>query len=133
MIAPEKIVEVERLLNAGAWSQRRIAKMVGISRAVVGAIAAGSRPDYEARRLARQDEAHEPLGPKGRCPSCGAMVYLPCLGCKVRSLKEAEREAARESRRRERAAAVRQLLWVLRDPPARHKEPAWRPLPRRVG
>jgi transcriptional regulator with XRE-family HTH domain len=133
MIAPEKVTEVARLLSDGVWSQRRIAKIVGVSRAVVGEIAAGTRPDYEARRLAREEELHEPLGPKARCPSCGGTVYLPCRLCKIRAAKDADREATRERRRNERLAAMRRLLWVLREPPVRRKELPWQPECRRVG
>jgi hypothetical protein len=119
MIEAAKIKEAERLLAEGVWSQRKIAKMVGISRAVVGSIAAGTRPDYDARRQARHEEEHEPLGPVGRCPGCGMMMHMPCRLCKVRELKAMDREIARAARRREQAASLRRLLHVLRDPPPR--------------
>ena len=60
MIAPAKVMETERLLAVGKLSQRKIAALVGVSRATVSAIAAGTRPDYEARRLARLDEERPP-------------------------------------------------------------------------
>ena len=115
MIAAAKVMEVERLLADNRWSQRAIAKMVGISRAVVGSIAAGTRPDYEARRQARAEEDHEPTGPVARCCGCGAKVYMPCRLCKVRAIKAVEQQALRTERRRARAAAQRHLLWILRN------------------
>ncbi len=53
MLPLGKVKEAERLLARGGLSHRKIAALVGISRATVGAIAAGRRPDYEARWAAR--------------------------------------------------------------------------------
>ena len=86
MIAPELVQRVERLLAVGRLSQRKIAKLTGVSRGTVGAIAAGRRPDYEALRRRRQE--HEPperTGPPRRCPGCGAMVLMPCLACDLKN------------------------------------------------
>jgi len=109
MIALSLVQEAERLLAEGQLSQRRIAATVGISRATVGAIAAGKRPDYEARRAARAGEL-EPLGPPARCPTCGGMVYTPCQLCRVRLIKNREEEVARTARRQARQRAARRLL-----------------------
>jgi hypothetical protein len=133
MIAPAKVMEVERLLADNRWSQRKIAKMVGISRAVVGSIAAGTRPDYEARRLSRVEDDAEPLGPVERCHGCGARVYMPCRLCKVRAIKAAEQQAIRAERARARAATMRQLLWMLRDHLARNTNDRSPPEQRRAG
>jgi hypothetical protein len=133
MIAAAKVMEVERLLADNRWSQRTIAKMVGISRAVVGSIAAGTRPDYEALRQARAEEDHEPTGPVGRCCGCGAKVYMPCRLCKVRAIKAEERENLRAERLRARAAAQRRLLWILRNPPERRESSVPPPEQRRAG
>jgi len=82
MIAPELVKRVERLLAEGNLSQRKIAKLTGVSRGSVGAIAAGRRPDYEGLRRRRQEqELPERTGPPERCPGCGAMVLMPCLAC----------------------------------------------------
>jgi transcriptional regulator with XRE-family HTH domain len=121
---------VERLLSAGTLSQRKIAKMVGISRAVVGAIAAGTRPDYEALRRERQENEPERLGPLGRCPGCGGLVYAPCRLCRVRRVKDRERQLVREARRRARLEALRQLLHKLREQSLRGDGP--RPATRRM-
>ncbi len=85
MIAPEIVEEVRRLLAQSQHGQRRIARMLGISRGTVGAIATGKRPDHEARRRKREAEGlPQPAGPPRRCPGCGGMVYLPCRACAVR-------------------------------------------------
>lgn len=87
MIAPSVVQEVRRLLAEGELSQRRIARMTGISRGTVGAIAAGRRPDYQSLRCAADDEFPQPTGPPQRCPGCGGMVYMPCRLCRTRALQ----------------------------------------------
>ena len=84
MIAPARIEEVRRLLAEGVHSQRAIARLTGISRGTVTAVAAGRRPDYVPRPKA---DAASPLprGPCRRCRRCGALVYMPCRACAVRS------------------------------------------------
>jgi hypothetical protein len=123
MIAEVKVREIERLLADGTFSQRKIAKMTGISRAVVGTIAAGSRPDYEARRLERQQNLPEPLGPVGRCPGCGGLVYTPCIVCRVRRIKEHELRQVRVARRLAREQSLRELLHRLREASLRRDPP----------
>jgi hypothetical protein len=113
MIALMKIKEAERLLAEGKLSHRKIALAVGISRATVGGIASGRRPDYEARQRARA-VANEPLGPLARCPGCGGLVYMPCRLCTVRKMKVFEREVARAGRRHARELAQRRLLAAVR-------------------
>jgi hypothetical protein len=124
MIAEGKVQEVERLLADRRQSHRAIAKLVGVSRAVVGQIAAGARPDYAARRLARQEAEYEPRGPVARCRQCGGRVYMPCYLCKVRAIKSAEQAQRRAERLRERARADRRLLELLRNPPQRRERAA---------
>jgi transposase len=130
MIAEAKICEVQRLLTVGGLSHRKIAKMVGISRATVGAIASGKRPDYEARRHARLEDYPETLGPLARCGGCGGLVYTPCRLCRVRAIKEKEFQAARLARRRVRREALRELLHQLREQALRGDRP--RPAPGRL-
>lgn len=83
MIPASIVEEIKRLLAQGKWSSRKIARIMGVSRGSVAAIANGRRPDYEARRREREEES-EPLGPLGRCSECRAMVHLPCRLCAVR-------------------------------------------------
>lgn len=95
MIAVSKVDEIRQLLAEGRLSQRQIAKATGISRATVGAIAAGKRPDYSLRQRPRDALEDEPLGPLARCGGCGGLVHMPCRLCRIRALKEAERRLAR--------------------------------------
>jgi transcriptional regulator with XRE-family HTH domain len=113
MIALAKVKETERLLATTELSQRKIAARVGISRATVAAIASGKHRDYEARLIARMEES-QPLGPLARCAGCGGMVYMPCRLCKIRALKDRERQVLRAGRRAARELAVRRLLEAVR-------------------
>jgi hypothetical protein len=113
MIALTKYHETERLLALGTHSQRKIAMMVGISRATVGAIAAGKYHDRLERERARAQE-YRPSGPLARCPGCGGMVLMPCLVCRVRSMKQQEQAVLRVRRRRAREHALRRLLDAVR-------------------
>jgi hypothetical protein len=96
MIPPSVVAEIKRLLNVPGYSQRKIALLTGVSRASIGAIAAGRRPDYPVRCHPLDDDDDFPQGPAERCPSCGGMVYMPCRLCRVRSIKSQDRERARE-------------------------------------
>lgn len=113
MLALARVKEVERLLAEGNLSQRKIARLLRVSRATVSAIATGRRPDYEAQLAARASE-FEPLGPIERCPCCGGMVYSPCRLCRVRKLKEQEDTRLRMLRRQAREQARRRLLLAVR-------------------
>lgn len=96
MIAPSVVDEIRRLLAEGKYSQRRIARIAGVSRGTVGAIASGKRRDYATR--ARDLEPEGPTGPPRRCPGCGGLVYLPCRLCHVRKLVGEARIARPPSR-----------------------------------
>lgn len=133
MIAQGKVKEVERLLADNRQSQCAIARMVGVSRSVVGQIAAGTRPDYAARRLALQEAEYEPPGPVGRCCGCGAKVYLPCRLCKIRAIKSEEQAQVRAERLRQRAIAERRFLEMLRKGARRRDQPSSPADQRRAG
>jgi transcriptional regulator with XRE-family HTH domain len=85
MIAPNLVAEIRRALADGSFSQRQIARLMGVSRGTVGAIAAGKRPDYQARQDLAKEQWEEPTGPPVRCPGCGGMVYMPCVLCRARN------------------------------------------------
>ena len=115
MIARAKVKDIEDLVVEGRLSQRKIARLTGISRATVGAIAAGKRPDYDDRHRLRQLElAEEPLGPRERCSGCGGMVYMPCGLCRVRRIKDQEQAALKFYRREARKKALRRMLSAIR-------------------
>lgn len=97
MIAFTVVDEVQRLLDEGNLSQRKIARRVGVSRGTVNAIARGKRADYRARQREREGEFVAPSGPVARCATCGAMVQMPCLACRIRAMKEDQRRSRRES------------------------------------
>ena len=86
MLAPSVVEEIRRLLAEDTLSHRKIARLTGVSRGTIGAIASGKRPDYQQLRRAPQGEPLEPAGPPERCPGCGGMVYHPCRFCRARSL-----------------------------------------------
>jgi len=89
MITPEAVSEVHRLLIRGQLSQRDIALRVGVSRGTVQAIASGRRRDYPARAHGEMNDGTAPSGPLRRCPTCGGMVQMPCLLCRVRRMRAA--------------------------------------------
>ena len=91
MIAPQIVAEVRRLLAERKHSQRKIARLTGICRGTVGAIASGRRPDYEPDR--DEDEWEEPVG------SAQAVPQLRRPGLRaVPSVSRAE-DALAENRR----------------------------------
>ena len=89
------VAEVKRLLSQPGMSHGKVATMTGVSRASVGAIASGRRPDYPARCNPDEEEDCFPQGPAERCRTCGGMVYMPCRLCRVRSIKFGERSPPR--------------------------------------
>jgi hypothetical protein len=120
MIEPAKIKEVERLLAIGQYSQRKIAKLTGVSRAIISDVAMGKRPDYEARRAAKKELEKGFGGPPRRCPTCGYLVYMPCQLCRVREIAEHRRIVMHQRHSQHQGEPNTGLLpKLLRDPPAR--------------
>ncbi len=89
MIAGTVVDLVRQLLADGTLSQRKIAKLTGVSRGSVAAIASGRRPDYAERVPSIEEE--EPTGPPERCPVCGGMVFMPCKLCQTRQAMAEDR------------------------------------------
>ena len=83
MIGPAVIEEIQRLLAEDDLSQRKIAKVMKVSRGTVAAVAHGKRHPRDPRAKS-QDEG--PTGPARRCPGCGGMAATPCLACRIREL-----------------------------------------------
>ena len=84
MIGPAVIEEIQRLLAEGDLSQRKIAKVMKVSRGTVGAVAGGKRRPYYPRP---EDPDEQFTGPVRRCPGCGGMATVPCRACRIRELK----------------------------------------------
>jgi Helix-turn-helix domain len=84
MLALALIEKIERLLQEGELSQRKIAELVGVSRGTVAAVATGRRGinGREPGESCRDPRVH--LAPPERCPECGFLVYMPCLVCRTR-------------------------------------------------
>lgn len=89
MVSQGVVDQILHLLAEGRLSQRKISRMVGVSRGTIGAIAKGHRPRIRATED-RWGEPIRPLGPPRRCGGCGGMVYMPCLLCRVREIKAAD-------------------------------------------
>jgi transcriptional regulator with XRE-family HTH domain len=84
MIAPQVVADVRRLLTEERLSQRKVARLTGVSRSTIAAIVSGKRPDYELLQRLREADWEEPGGPAVRCPGCGHRVYMPCQLCRLR-------------------------------------------------
>lgn len=87
MIAEEKIREAETLLVKGVLSQRKIAKLTGLSRGTISMIASGKRKVY-VKTVDPDMPAELEKSPPVRCPTCGGMVRMPCLFCFLKSLAD---------------------------------------------
>ncbi len=88
MLKPETIKKIRVLLSEKRYSQRTVAKIVGVSRGTVSAVALGKRKIYLRKS---PDWAPPILSPKGRpqrCALCGALVQMPCLACQLRNMTE---------------------------------------------
>ena len=92
MLPLSKVKEVRRLLDAGELSQRKIAKLLDVSRGVVGSIASGRRGIYgkEPQIDNFSGLPSEDLKPV-RCPDCGGWVFMPCALCRAREFRRRRR------------------------------------------
>ena len=71
----------QRVVELGVLglSQRAIARRLRISRGSVGVILRGTWAGWRRYRA----EGPSPNGKPGRCPTCGRLVKLPCLACRL--------------------------------------------------
>lgn len=87
MITLEKIEAVKKAIASGK-SSRKIAMELGISRTSVYNVQRGlcriQRPPKEPSPQAYFDEN----APYTRCPTCGGLVKMPCLLCRIRHVSE---------------------------------------------
>jgi Winged helix-turn-helix DNA-binding len=89
MLPLATIEQIDRLLNDGELSQRKIAKRLGVSRGTVAAVATGRRGLY-----GKEPKEDAPQSPPVRCPKCGFLIYMPCLVCRARDFRQ-QRQALR--------------------------------------
>ena len=76
MIDTEKYMQIFRLLQMEGLSHRTIARLTGVSRGTVGAVA-----KRRIRNLAVKEIQLNPKGPLVRCPTCGGKTQMPCTYC----------------------------------------------------
>ena len=88
MLSLALVEEISRLLAEGQLSHRKIAAKLGVSRGTVGAIASGRRGMYGHEPGAENLSLNQQSALAERCPTCGAMVYKPCLLCRSREYKQ---------------------------------------------
>lgn len=88
MLALSVVQEIDRLLQEGELSQRKIAARLGVSRGTVGAIASGRRGLYGKDPHDNHREPLPPQSPPRRCKRCGYYVHMPCLICRSRDYQE---------------------------------------------
>jgi len=86
MIPLWKVQVIQSMLADDRISQREIARRLHVGRGVVAGIANGTRPDYRASQQDAESAESSPEQPVQRCGRCGAMVQLPCLACRTRSI-----------------------------------------------
>ena len=86
MLEHHLVLQIILLLNEKKYSQREIAKMMGISRGTVNAIARGRRKLLPRKTELKEKKTPLPRGEPRRCPHCGAMVRMPCLACTLRRI-----------------------------------------------
>jgi len=98
MIATETIREIQRLLERGELSQRKIARRLGVSRGTVNSVANGTHAQRNARRARRFERFDPPQGPPRRCTSCGRLVQMPCLACWLQRLVARQNATWRDRR-----------------------------------
>src|SRR3954453_17360197 len=85
MLTTDLIREIDRLLQTGELSRRRIADHLGVSRGTANSVANGHRGLH-----GRGPNSHYsplPSSPPVRCGRCGYRVYLPFIICRVRDHK----------------------------------------------
>jgi hypothetical protein len=84
MISVSLEKRVRSLLAEGKTSQRRIARMTGLSRSSISAIARGNRKEFIAADVDRGVKFFSTSQSPRRCPECGGLVYMPCHACRIR-------------------------------------------------
>ncbi len=89
MLSNALLDRIRQMLAEGTLSQRKIARLTGVSRGTIGALAHGKI----ARRAPQPRGCDEPFDAAGlpvRCAGCGGMVLMPCLHCRIQNIRERE-------------------------------------------
>ena len=107
MLAKSLVDQIDRLLQSGQLSHRKIAAKLGVGRGTVAAIASGRRGLY-GREPLDDGPASVPLTPAERCRQCGYRVYMPCLICRSRDYRERQNDARDVAARAKSAAQKNQ-------------------------
>ncbi|MCC6125869.1 MAG: hypothetical protein IT426_12955 [Pirellulales bacterium] len=84
MICRELFEEIGKMLAGEKYSQRAIARRLGVSRGAVQSVARGKRRSYPPPTRSSGEGFQPPRGLHFRCPGCGGMVQMPCLACYLR-------------------------------------------------
>ena len=84
MLNQELIAEIHSMLGAKNYSQRAIARRLGVSRGAVQAVARVKCQLYAPLLRAPGEEVQPPPGLHRRCPGCSGKVQMPCLACYLR-------------------------------------------------
>ena len=98
MLSAETIESIERMVTSGRYSVRGIAKLTGVSRFSVAAIARGNaQPVRRPKQEQTEAEGESPLsaGIAARCSTCGGLVYMPCRACHLREFLERQTREGR--------------------------------------
>ncbi|MGL6226013.1 MAG: hypothetical protein ACRC10_05220 [Thermoguttaceae bacterium] len=88
MKKPELIKRILTLLAEKRYSQRMIAKILGVSRGLVSSVASGKQTLLRHKVVDVEYAFQFPGGKPKRCPSCGALVQMPCLACQIRQMRK---------------------------------------------
>ena len=81
MLKDSVIKQIQMLVQQGHLSQRKIAKLLGVSRGTVQAVANGKRTEHDDKPSSKFWTI--PTGQPQRCPLCGGRVRMPCLACQL--------------------------------------------------
>ncbi len=94
------VQEIQRYLDEGKLSQRKIAHKLNVSRGTVGAIASGRRGIYGREPSSQQPTLCCLELPPERCLGCGSKVYKPCVLCRAREYRSRQGQLQSTSRLR---------------------------------
>ena len=82
MITQKQYDDVKWLLGRG-YSGREVEQMSGVSRSVVQRIDTGELKSPSLRMKKLRSTTHS------RCPTCGHLVFMPCIECTAEAFKNA--------------------------------------------